>query len=169
MPKFTRAEVRLPGYNLYRISHTTWVNANAYGSLMSDIALDKDQIEWKIWYDNSLNILWIDVCHYKACMIDSVLHTVCTVSTHWILHLSSPPFWRRPRKLEIRYQPLPIIFHHLSHFIFQQKFGITENFIISLNVKILNSTSMNITEETSWMNTQYWAKIGIGIFGCVTR
>ena len=161
--------LNLPQVQHLRYKSTICVNANAYGNFMSDIALDKDQIEWKIWYDNSLNILWIDVSHNKACMIDSMLHTVCTVSTHWILHLSSPPFWRRPRKLEIRYQPLPIIFRHLSHFIFQQKFWITENFIIALNVQILNSTSMNITEETSWMNTQYWAKIGIGIFGCVTR
>ena len=97
--------LNLPQVQHLRYKSTICVNANAYGNFMSDIALDKDQIEWKIWYDNSLNILWIDVCHNKACMIDSMLHTICTVSTHWILHLSSPPFWRRPRKLEIRYQP----------------------------------------------------------------
>ena len=28
---------------------------------------------------------------------------------------------------------------------------------------------MNVTEENNVIKTQYWAKIGIGIFGCVTR
>ena len=28
---------------------------------------------------------------------------------------------------------------------------------------------MNVTEENNVMKTQYWAKIGIGIFGCFTR
>ena len=28
---------------------------------------------------------------------------------------------------------------------------------------------MNATEENNVMKNQYWAKIGIGIFGCITR
>ena len=59
--------------------------------------------------------------------------TVCSVLTHWILHLSSPPFWRRPRKLEIRYQPLLIIFHHFISFYFS-RFGSAEIFIISIKI-----------------------------------